>query len=111
MNRNNRVWRNTNGRASTLLNLVGQNLFQWQQVRKNPYFSPSFVANDHGSVCWKRPQDGWFKCNVDAVISRHRGTISFGAVIRSSQGDFIAAKSASLLGTFAAREAEGIGLR
>ena len=111
LNRNNRVWRNINGRASTLFNLASQNLFQWQQVRKNPYFSPSFVANDHGSVCWKRPRDGWFKCNVDAAISRHRGTISFGAIIRSSQGDFIAAKSVSLPGTFAAREAEGIGMR
>ncbi|KAH9704682.1 reverse transcriptase domain-containing protein [Citrus sinensis] len=111
LNRNNRVWRNINGRASTLFNLASQNLFQWQQVRKNPYFSPSFVANDHGSVCWKRPRDGWFKCNVDAAISRHRGTISFGAIIRSSQGDFIAAKSVSLPGTFAAREAEGIGLQ
>ena len=37
--------------------------------------------------------------------------ISLGAVIRSAQGDFIAAKSDFFLGSFEAREAEAIGVR
>lgn len=37
--------------------------------------------------------------------------ISYGAVIRSSEGDFIAAKSDILPGRFDAREAEAIGVR
>lgn len=50
-------------------------------------------------------------CNVDATILRSRGMISYGAVLRSARGDFIAVKSDILLGRFEAREAEAIGVR
>ncbi|KAH9728256.1 putative reverse transcriptase/RNA-dependent DNA polymerase [Citrus sinensis] len=104
------LWRTMANVIPTVDNLM-QRRVEWQQVRKNPYFTHNSVANDQGLVCWKRPQDEWFKCNVDAAVFRHRGTTSFGAVIRSSQGDFIAAKSDSFPGIFDACEAEAVGIR
>ncbi|KAH9648318.1 reverse transcriptase domain-containing protein [Citrus sinensis] len=59
--------------------------------------------------CW--PSVGWFKCNVDAATFSSSGKISYGAVIRNSDGAFIAARSDSFIGSFGAREAEAIGVR
>ena len=68
-------------------------------------------SSAHGSVCWKKPCARWHKCNVDATLVRSRGFISFGAVIRSAGGDFIAAKSDILPSRFDPREAEAIGVK
>ncbi|KAH9779367.1 reverse transcriptase domain-containing protein [Citrus sinensis] len=108
LNRNNKVWNDVNGRVQPVLNTAGQNLFLWQQARKNAYFPLIPDTPGHGSVCWFKPCVGWYKCNVDAAIVSSRGIISLGAVIRSAQGDFIAAKSDIFPGRFEAREAEAI---
>lgn len=76
------------------------------------FFSPPEPDSlGHGSVCWIKPSFGWHKCNVDAALVRSRGLISFGAVIRSTGGDFIAAKSDILPGSFDPREAEALGVK
>ncbi|KAH9779368.1 reverse transcriptase domain-containing protein [Citrus sinensis] len=111
LNRNNKVWNDVNGRVQPVLNTAGQNLFLWQQARKNAYFPLIPDTPGHGSVCWFKPCVGWYKCNVDAAIVSSRGIISLGAVIRSAQGDFIAAKSDIFPGRFEAREAEAIEVR
>ena len=114
MNRNNRVWNGVNDRAQTVLNIAGQNLFLWQQTRKNAYVPLIPDTPGHGFACWFKPCEGWYKCNVvyiDAAIANLRGMISLGAVIRSAQGDFIAAKRDIFPGSFKAREAEAIGVR
>ena len=72
---------------------------------------PNLDSAAHGSVRWLKPSIGWVKCNVDAAIDNSRGLISFGAVIRSAGGDFIAAKSDILPGNFEAREAEAFGVK
>ncbi|KAH9647971.1 putative reverse transcriptase/RNA-dependent DNA polymerase [Citrus sinensis] len=101
LNKNNKVWNDVKGRVQTVLNSAGQNLFLWQQARKSVYVPPVSDSASHGSVCWLKPNVGWFKCNVDAAIIRSRGLIS----------DFIAAKSDILPGSFEAREAKAIGVR
>ncbi|KAH9771200.1 putative reverse transcriptase/RNA-dependent DNA polymerase [Citrus sinensis] len=80
---NSKVWKNKNRRLSSVLNLAGQ----------------------------QRPSVGWFKCNVDATTFSSSGKISHGAVIRNSDGVFIAARSDCFIGSFGAREAEAIGVR
>ncbi|KAH9726440.1 reverse transcriptase domain-containing protein [Citrus sinensis] len=88
LNRNNKVWKSVNGRVQSVLNVAA-----------------------HGSVCWEKPGAGWYKCNVDAALVRPRGLITFGAVIRSAGGEFIAAKSNILPGSFDPREAEALGVK
>ncbi|KAH9678675.1 putative reverse transcriptase/RNA-dependent DNA polymerase [Citrus sinensis] len=111
LNMNNKVWNDVKWRVQNVLNSAGQNLFLWQQARKSVYVPPFSDSAAHGCVCWLKPSIGWFKCNVDAAIVCSRGLISFGAVIRSAGGDFIAAKSDILPGSFEAREAKAIGVR
>ncbi|KAH9767473.1 reverse transcriptase domain-containing protein [Citrus sinensis] len=95
-NQNNKVWNHVVGRVSQVLNKAGQDM-------------PADLTL--GSVCWKRPRFGWFKCNVGAATSRATARISYGAVIRSSEDNFLAAKCGSLIGIFEAREAEALGVR
>ncbi|KAH9683740.1 putative reverse transcriptase/RNA-dependent DNA polymerase [Citrus sinensis] len=111
LNRNSKVWKNKNGRLSSVLNLAGQVLFQWRSVRKLQLFDNTFVSDSHGAVCWQRPSVGWFKCNVDAATFSSSGKISHGAIIRNSDGVFIAARSDCFIGSFGAQEAEAIGVR
>ncbi|KAH9748984.1 putative reverse transcriptase/RNA-dependent DNA polymerase [Citrus sinensis] len=100
LNRNNKVWKGVNGRVQSMVNVAGQSLFFWQQARMSGFFPPP-----------EKPSSGWHKCNVVAALVRSRGLISFGAVIRSAGGDFIAAKSNSLPGRFDPREAEALGVK
>ena len=51
LNRNSKVWKNRNGRLSSVLNLAGQDLFQWRSVRKLQLFDNTFVSSSHGAVC------------------------------------------------------------
>ncbi|KAH9752805.1 putative non-LTR reverse transcriptase [Citrus sinensis] len=111
LNRNNKVWNDVNGRVQNVVNSAGQNPFLWQQARKSVFVPPSLDSAAHGSVRWLKPSIGWVKCNVDAAIDNSRGLISFGAVLRSAGGDFIAAKSDILPGSFEAREAEAFGVK
>ncbi|KAH9782340.1 putative reverse transcriptase/RNA-dependent DNA polymerase [Citrus sinensis] len=108
---NNKVWNDVKGRVQNMVNSAGQNLFLWQQARKSVFVPPNLVSAAHGSVRWLKPSLGWVKCNVDAATDISRGLISFGAVIRSAGGDFIAAKSGILPGSFEAREAEAFGVK
>ena len=110
-NQNNKVWRNILSRVPQVLNKAGQDLFQWQKARQLSHFTQVPVDLNLGSICWKRPRFGWFKCNVDAATSRATARISYGAVIRSSEGNFLAAKCGSLIGNFEARKAEALGVQ
>ncbi|KAH9666707.1 reverse transcriptase domain-containing protein [Citrus sinensis] len=110
-NRNTKVWRHVVGRVPQVLNKAGQDLFQWQRARQLSHFTQMPVDLTLGSFCWKRLRVGWFKCNVDAATSRATTRISYGTVIRSSEGQFLAAKCGSLVGNFEAREAEALGVR
>ncbi|KAH9763510.1 reverse transcriptase domain-containing protein [Citrus sinensis] len=105
------LWNDVNGRVQNVVNSAGQNLFLWQQARKSVFVPSSLDSAAHGFVRWLKPSIGWVKCNVDAAIDNSRGLISFGAVIHSAGGDFIAAKSDILPGSFEAREAEAFGVK
>ena len=99
--------------AGYLTSLIWQasNYSSGSKLRKTHSFIYEPAALNHGSMYWERPQEGWFKCNVDAATFHSRGKVSFGAVIRCSEGRFFAAKCAPLLGHFRAREAEAQGVK
>ena len=76
-----------------LTSLIWQanNYSSGNKLRKTHSFIYEPAALNHGSMYWERPREGWFKCNVDAVTFHSRGKVSFGAVIRCSEGRFFAA--------------------
>lgn len=71
----------------------------------------SCLGSNVSSVCWERPPAGWLKCNVDAGTFDSRGMVSFGGVLRSSDGTFVAEKCARFAGRFGTRDAEALGVR
>lgn len=58
-----------------------------------------------------KPQLGWLKGNVDATTFTSKGMVSYGGVVRHSNGSFVTAKYGCLLGKFNAREAEALVVR
>ncbi|KAH9665893.1 putative reverse transcriptase/RNA-dependent DNA polymerase [Citrus sinensis] len=110
--RNDKVWNSRCGRVYQTLNSAGYLLHQWQYWRKQILFDDAFGSSlRHGAVCWERPHDGWFKCNVDAAVFSSQSKISFGCVVRNFEGKFLAAKCDCFAGSFGAREAEALGVR
>ncbi|KAH9722180.1 reverse transcriptase domain-containing protein [Citrus sinensis] len=110
--RNDKVWNSRCGRVYQTLNSAGHLLHQWQYWRKQILFDDAFGSSlRHGAVCWERPHDGWFKCNVDAAVFSSQSKISFGCVVRNFEGNFLAAKCDCFAGSLGAREAEALGVR
>ncbi|XP_024039551.1 uncharacterized protein LOC112098152 [Citrus clementina] len=110
-NRNDKVWNDHCRRAQRLVNAAGHCLFQWQEAKRRTFTVVEDVQLGHGSVCWGQPPMGWLKCNVDAGVFRSQGRVSFGGVIRNSEGGFIAVKCQSFPGFFHPREAEALAVR
>ncbi|PON56402.1 hypothetical protein TorRG33x02_296490 [Trema orientale] len=57
-------------------------------------------------ACWSPPSNGGFKLNVDAAINKDMRTMDFGAIIRDSKGEFIAALSKKIVGALSPEMAE-----
>ncbi|KAL9426929.1 hypothetical protein AB3S75_033667 [Citrus x aurantiifolia] len=110
--RNDKVWNNRSGRVHQILNSAGHMLYQWQVLRQQVMLADEAASNvGHGAVCWERPPTGWAKCNVDAAVFHSQSLVSYGCVVRNSEGMFLAASCDRFLGKFGAREAEALGVR
>lgn len=57
-----------------------------------------------------KPQLGWLRCNVDTATFTSKGMVSYGGVVRHSDGSFVAAKCGCLLGKFNAKEDEALAV-
>ncbi|KAL5758198.1 hypothetical protein ACOSP7_020809 [Xanthoceras sorbifolium] len=55
---------------------------------------------------WSRPAEGWLKLNVDASLWVDSCLVGLGAVVRDSNGDFIAGLSRKLVGSVSIEIAE-----
>ena len=62
-------------------------------------------------MCWEKPKFGWVKCNVGVAIFSSQGKIEFGCVLQNSEGVFLAARCAGMVGNFGVREAEALGIQ
>ena len=71
------------------------------------YFFPRL----YGAICWTTPHPGWLKCNIDAAIFSAQGKVSYGGLIRNSDGNFLAAYCACVLGSYGVRDAKALGVR
>ncbi|XP_015386698.1 uncharacterized protein LOC107177439 [Citrus sinensis] len=110
--KNEKVWNNKVCSVRHVLNSAGNYLFQWQTARqKSDVNNATCFQGCHGAICWTPPQLGWLKCNVNAVTFSAQGKVSYGGVIRNSDGLFVAACCASVLGSFGTRDAEALGVR
>ncbi|KAL9451862.1 hypothetical protein AB3S75_013441 [Citrus x aurantiifolia] len=112
MRRNDKFWNNKTCTMSHVLNSAGHYLFQWQATRmQSIFYDDGSNQGCHGAVCWEKPLPGWLKCNVDAATFMAQGKVSYGGIIRNSEGAFMAACCAFVVGCFGARDAEALGVR
>ena len=81
--RNNKVC----GTERSVVNLAGQMLLQWQQAQVcgTPLHRDQ-VMQDDGDMVWTRPENGWYKVNVDAALFSLQKKIGLGCIVRDSQG-------------------------
>ncbi|KAH9656150.1 reverse transcriptase domain-containing protein [Citrus sinensis] len=98
------LWRAAQNVLPTTDNLI------WKRVEKSDVNNATCFQGCHGAICWTPPQLGWLKCNVDATTFSAQGKVSYGGLIRNSDGLFVAACCVSVLGSFGARDAEALGV-
>ncbi|KAK6126674.1 hypothetical protein DH2020_039582 [Rehmannia glutinosa] len=60
---------------------------------------------------WKPAEFPFFKCNVDAALSRHKNSTGIAMVVRDDNGEFVVARTVVFQGLYEVREAEAIGIR
>ena len=61
----------------------------------------STQKNDGQKVrLWRKPCEGWFKCNTDAAVFEHKGYIGYGSMVRDDNGKMVTAKNELFWGVF-----------
>lgn len=108
-NRNALVWEGSSKPASTVLYRAGSAVADWQSVRAVP--SAAVCSNAAAQRRWVKPNSGFVKCNVDASVFRDPAGMSFGGIVRGTNGEFIAAIQDAFVGNFPPLIAEAVGLR
>ncbi|MCH79557.1 retrotransposon protein [Trifolium medium] len=84
-------------------------LDDWIRVRRQPDQINS-NANDVMQQWWIKPQQGGFKCNVDAACYVAENRYSIGACVRDDAGRFVKAMTSHFVGTPEVQEGEVQGL-
>ncbi|XP_074377663.1 uncharacterized protein LOC141719179 [Apium graveolens] len=93
------------GTKAAALNLLAD----WRKARMEGNKYKPVVSSR--SRQWKKPQAGWVKINVNAVIFTATKSIGIGGVIRDENGEFLRAMCKQETGMWQVREAEAISLR
>ena len=72
-------------------------LHEWRHVQALPITTQSttIVA---GERSWRKPRDGYLKCNIDGAVPPHGSKIGFGFVIHYQSGELVATKNGSMDG-------------
>jgi ribonuclease HI len=108
-NRNNMVW-NTTQEIGRHLGMKARHLWsEWSDVQRIQQGQRLPVQNQqlHG---WEKPQQGWFKCNIDAGFFRDSNSTTTGWCLRDHMGRFIMAGTTRLDGNYSVIEGEAKAL-
>lgn len=63
-----------------VVNSASSFLFQWQRVQVKQSLSSNLNDREWVMV-WRKPERGWFSCNVDAAVFVGEGKSSFDCVL------------------------------
>lgn len=108
--RNNVVWNKKFKTLSMVVNEASVYLFQWQRAQSNQVMHKK-LNDREGVLVWKKPELGWFSCNIDAAVFEREGRSSFGCVLRNDQGQFIAAYGGFWAGIVDPKIAEALAFK
>ncbi|XP_058752178.1 uncharacterized protein LOC131625327 [Vicia villosa] len=88
--RNNQVWNQVEESPTLICQRDNQLLTDWKEAQK--YRLNNEIINSPPAIIrWEKPQEGRFKCNIDAAFSHNK--VGFGACIRDELGNFIVART------------------
>jgi len=90
--RNNKAWNKVTDANAFVLSRAKDSLHEWKLARnlQQTYFVP---RQQHGNICWRKPNTGRYKCNIDASFSKHLNKVGLGMCIRDEHGTFVLAKT------------------
>ncbi|PON56783.1 Serine/threonine protein kinase [Trema orientale] len=77
-----------------------------QNIMEHPWITKNADPSGRREARWSPPSNGDFKLNVYAAINKDMRTVGFGAIIRNSKGEVIAALSMKIVGTLSPEMAE-----
>jgi ribonuclease HI len=80
---------------------------EWNEVQA---VRNSSNSREQQVIQWQRPQQNWFKCNVDASFHHDIGKTSMGWCVRDSLGRFVLAGSIWINGMCTVNEGEALAI-
>ncbi|KAL8105033.1 hypothetical protein AgCh_028992 [Apium graveolens] len=111
--RNKKVWERRSVNASVAMDGSFNTIREWREAREVGKRESDIAKSANCSKVkrWLRPEEGTFKCNVDASFYPGADTFSVGMVIRDCRGSFLEGKCMTLKSPASVFEAECIGVR
>jgi ribonuclease HI len=107
-NRNNRVW---NASQETRRNLGFKSRYLWDEWNDMQQVTHASRQSEQQQLHrWEKPQQGWYKCNVDAGFYKELNKTTIGWCLRDHLGRFIMAGTTWLHGNYFIIEGEAIAL-
>jgi hypothetical protein len=108
-NRNSKVWTETQ-EPGRILGAKSRYLWEeWHAVQQVQHSGQHTVQQQH-VIRWEKPQQGWYKCNIDAAFHANLNKTSTGWCLRDHLGRFIMAETTWLDGNYSVLEGEAIAL-
>jgi ribonuclease HI len=111
------IWQNRNSKVWNELHEIGRTLGHkarvlWEEWRDVQLLHQESRMNDQQQYThrWERPQQGWYKCNIDAGFHRELNKTSTGWCLRDHMGRFVMAGTTWLDGNYSIIEGEAIAL-
>ena len=105
--RNDLVWNGKRISDRGLINLIGVSLSQWQHAQ-TLFKTTGPMQSTCVNQSWTKPDHGWIKCNVDAVVFSDMRRIDFGFIL---PGAMIAAKNGLMHGPMESNVVKALSCR
>ncbi|KAK2374683.1 putative mitochondrial protein [Trifolium repens] len=106
-NRNNWVWNQTK-ESGQQLGVTA--IWMWNEWNEVQAVRNSSNSREQQFIQWQRPQQNWFKCNVDASFHHDIGKTSMGWCVRDSLGRFVLDGSIWINGMCTVNEGEAMAI-
>lgn len=96
-----------NGRPGVAIFSTTNTLVEWLQVRSEQQILNSSVE---APARWKKSEQGFIKCNIDAAFSQSSNSMSVGVCIRNELGEFLRATAFNFKQLLEVKVGEALGL-
>jgi ribonuclease HI len=89
------VWNNTQF-SPTQIGLQSFNTWQAWYAANYSQIHEHQAAQNNNNTCWRRPNEGWLKINVDAAFFHNQRKTSVACCVRRDDGSFLCAQTRNM---------------